>query len=192
MLIFYKKRFTINKCGDSKMYDIVKIIENVKTIYESNNHIRVLKDFERVLDELDLYVFENWAEGELVSGPNVSRHTVECSFMWPRDKMPNPQAGRRLLDYNCKVTYQKDFLVQPRKIESTDDYRPGTKKGKLDQLPIWIVNIAMPKSLMYDMYKGYLRNVDQYMLDQIDQTTTQPDIIPETENEIGGADEPTA
>lgn len=174
------------------MYDIVKIIENVKTIYESNNHIRVLKDFERVLDELDLYVFENWAEGELVSGPNVSRHTVECSFMWPKDKMPNPQAGRRLLDYNCKVTYQKDFLVQPRKIESTDDYRPGTKKGKLDQLPIWIVNIAMPKSLMYDMYKGYLRNVDQYMLDQIDQTTTQPDIIPETENEIGGTDEPTA
>jgi hypothetical protein len=48
---------------------------------------------------------------------------------------------------------------------------------------------------MFDMYKGYLRNVDQYMLDQLDQTVTQPDIIPETENEIqglGGTDEPTA
>jgi hypothetical protein len=167
------------------MYDVVKIIENVKTIYESNTHIRVLKDFERVLDELDLYVFENWSEGELISGPNVSRHTVECSFMWPREKMPNPQAGRRLLDYNCKVSYKKDYLLQPRKIESTDDYRPGTKKGKLDQLPIWVVNISMPKSLMFDMYKGYLRNVDEYMLDRLDQTTTQPDIIPETENEVG-------
>jgi hypothetical protein len=155
--------------------------------------MRVLKDFERVIDELDLYVFENWSEGELISGPNVSRHTVECAFMWPRESMPNPQAGRRLLDYNCKVSYKKDFLMQPRKIESTDDYRPGTKKGKLDQLPIWIVNITMPKQLMFDMYKGYLRNVDEYTLASLQDTTTQPDIAPEAETDVdmGVRDEPT-
>ena len=175
------------------MYDVVKIIENVKTIYESNNHIRVLKDFERVLDELDLYVFENWSEGELVSGPNVSRHTVECSFMWPRESMPNPQAGRRLLDYNCKVTYKKDYLVQPRKIESTDDYRPGTKKGKIDQHPIWIVSISMPKQLMFDMYKGYMREVDEYVMAGLEQTDTQPDIIPDADADadIGVGNEST-
>ena len=176
------------------MYDIVQVIENVKTIYESNTHMRVLKDFERVLDELDLYVFENWKKGELISGPNVSRHAVECSFMWPRDEMPNPQAGRRLLDYDCKVTFKKDFLAQPRKIESPDDYRPGTKKGKIDQLPIWIVNISMPKQLMFDMYKGYLRNVDEYMLGQLETTNTQPDVVPnaDLDTEIGATDEPTA
>ena len=27
----------------------------------------VLKDFERVLDELDLYVYKNWEDGELAS-----------------------------------------------------------------------------------------------------------------------------
>lgn len=177
------------------MYDIVKIIENVKTIYESNTHMRVLKDFERVLDELDLYVFENWSEGELILGPKVSRHTVECAFMWPRDKMPNPQAGRRLLDYDCKVSYKKDFLTQPRKIESPDDYRPGTKKGKLDQLPIWIVNIKMPKQLMFDMYKGYMREVDEYTLAALNDTNIQPDIVPEADTDIdtdtGFTDEPT-
>ena len=175
------------------MYDIVKIIENVKTIYESNTHMRVLKDFERVLDELDLYVFENWKQGELISGPNVSRHTVECSFMWPRESMPNPQAGRRLLDYGCKVSYKKDYLSQPRKIESPDDYRPGTKKGKIDQLPIWIVNVSMPKQLMFDMYKGYMREVDEYMMAQLQDTQTQPDIVPETETDVdaGVTDEPT-
>ena len=177
------------------MYDIVKIIENVKTIYESNTHMRVLKDFERVLDELDLYVFEKWSEGELILGPKVSRHTVECAFMWPRDKMPNPQAGRRLLDYDCKVSYKKDFLTQPRKIESPDDYRPGTKKGKLDQLPIWIVNIKMPKQLMFDMYKGYMREVDEYTLAALNDTNTQPDIVPEADTDIdtdtGFTDEPT-
>lgn len=171
------------------MYDIVKIIENVKTIYESNNHLRILKDFERVLDELDLYVFENWTKGELVEGPIVDRHTVTCSFMWPKAEMPNPRAGERLLEYNCKVSYAKDFMVQPRKIKSPDDYRPGTKKGKLDRHPIWIVKISMPKSLMFDMYKGYLRSIDEDLYGDMEQAVTQPNINPEAGSDMESADD---
>jgi hypothetical protein len=174
------------------MYDIVKIIENVKTIYESNNHIRVLKDYERVLDELDLYLFDNWADGELVEGPIVNRHTVECKWMWPMEKMPNPRGGKRLLDYDCKVTYKKDELIQPRKIQDPDDYRPGTKKGKLDRHPIWIVSVTMPKSLMFDMYKGYLRNIDQSILDNMEQPVTTPEVAPEPVTDLGDLNEPQA
>jgi len=90
------------------MLDIIKIIKNTKEIYGTNNTLGILKDFERVLDELDLYVYENWEDGELASGPNVNRYTVECTFMWPLDKMPNPDGGKRLLDYDCKVRYKKD------------------------------------------------------------------------------------
>ena len=68
------------------MLDVIKVIENVKGIYESNNTLRVLKDFERVLDELDLYVFENWTKGELVEGPIVDRHTVTCSYGWSQSR----------------------------------------------------------------------------------------------------------
>ena len=177
------------------MYDVIKVIENVKTIYESNDNLRVLKDFERVLDELDMYVFDNWQDGELVEGPLVNRHTVECKFMWPLKEMPDPQAGKRLLDYGCKVTYQKDQLLQPREIKDPDDYRPGTKKGKIDRHPIWIVSVSMPKSLMFDMYKGYLRNVDEQVLASVEQTMTQPDIIPDANNDLdalGDLNEPTA
>lgn len=158
------------------MYDVVQVIENIKGIYESNNTLRVLKDFERVMDELDMYVFENWGDGELVEGPIVNRHTVSCSFMWPRNKMPNPKAGERLLDYNCKVSYKKDFLMQPRKIKTPDDYRPGTKKGKIDRHPIWIVNVEMPKSLLFDMYKGYLRSIDEQLYGDEDNISTQPEV----------------
>ena len=75
--------------------------------------------------------------------------------MWPRTEMPDPTGGKRLLDYDCKVSYQKSHLVVPRKIESPDDIRPGTKKGKLDRKPIWIVQIQMPKKLIADIYTGY-------------------------------------
>ena len=171
------------------------IIKNVESIYESNTAFQVLKDFERVLDELDLYVYTNWKNGEIAEGPQIDRHWVTCSFFWPENEMPDPMGGKRLLDYDCKVRYKKSHLIEPRKIESPDDYRPGTKKGKLDQLPIWIVNITMPKQLMFDMYKGYMREVDEYTLAALNDTTTQPDIVPEADTDVdtdtGFTDEPT-
>ena len=137
------------------MKDILDVIKNIQSIYESDMAFTVLKDFERVLDDLDIYVYENWADGELVSGPNISRHWVTCSFMWDRDKMPDPSGGKRLLDYDCRVTYKKDLIIKPRKIRKPDDIRPGTKKGKLDTHPRWVVEIMMPKKLIADIYGGY-------------------------------------
>ena len=32
---------------------------------------------------------------------------------------------------------------------------PGTKKGKLDQMPVWIVQIRMLKELIRTIYSGY-------------------------------------
>ena len=97
------------------MYDSLDIIKNIETIYDSNNSFNVLKDFERVLDHLDLYVYENWSEGELAEGPKIDRHWVTCSFMWPVDQMPDPMGGKRLLDYDCKVSYKKDEISITRR-----------------------------------------------------------------------------
>ena len=85
------------------MEDIYDIVKNIEGIYDSNTSFQVLKDFERVLDELDLYVYDNWENGELAAGPKIDRHWVTCSFMWPRSQMPDPMGGKRLLDYDCKV-----------------------------------------------------------------------------------------
>ena len=136
------------------MQDIYDLVKNIEGIYESNTAFQVLKDFERVLDELDIYVYQNWEEGELASGPDIERHWVTCRFMWPKGKMPDPMGGKRLLDYDCKVKYIKSNLVVPRKIRKPDDIRPGTKKGKLDKKPIWIVEIKMPRTIMQDIYRG--------------------------------------
>jgi hypothetical protein len=136
--------------------DVLDIIKNIQTLYENNSSLAVLKDFERVLDELDLYVYKNWEDGELAYGPKVDRHWITVGFMWPKDKMPDPDGGKRLVDLGCKVKYQKSHLIDPRPIKSPDDIRPGTKKGKLDRHPIWIVEMQMPKKLAFDMYKGYM------------------------------------
>ena len=153
------------------MQDSLDIIKNIESIYNSNTSFKILKDFERVIDHLDLYVYENWKDGEIAEGPKIGRHWVTCSFFWPQDKMPDPMGGKRLLDYDCKVSYKKTHLIVPRKIESPDDVRPGTKKGKLDRKPIWIVEIKMTKKLMADIYTGNM--------DIMDNTSDMPASTPE-------------
>jgi hypothetical protein len=147
------------------MQDTVDIVQNIERVYDSNTAFQVLKDFERVIDELDVYVYDNWEDGELASGPEISRHFVTCTFMWPRNKMPDPMGGKRLLDYDCKVGYLKDYIIKPRKIRTPDDIRPGSKKGKLDKEPIWLVQIKMPKKLIADIYGGSMK---------MEELTTEP------------------
>ena len=136
------------------MNDILDIIKNVQSLYSVGPTLGILKDFERVVDELDVYVFKNWGDGELLSGPVDSRHFVTCSFMWPADKMPDPIGGKRLTDKGCKVTFKKDELLKPRKIKGPEDYRPGTTKGKIDAHDIWVVEIRMPKQLIGNIKHG--------------------------------------
>jgi len=136
------------------MHDVLDIIRNVQSLYAVGPTLSILKDFERVVDELDVYVFKNWEDGELLSGPVDSRHFVTCSFMWPADKMPDPAGGQRLLDRGCKVFYKKDELLKPRQIKGPEDYRPGTTKGKIDSHDIWVVEIRMPKELIGNFKHG--------------------------------------
>jgi hypothetical protein len=145
------------------MRDILDVIKNVESIYSTNSSLSTLKDFERVLDEMNMYVYKNWADGELASGPRVDRHWVSASFMWPREKMPDPMAAKRLLDYGCQVRYEKTHLLEPRPIKDPDDFRPGTRKGKLEHKPVWLVEITMPKKLVEDIYNGYMSKMKESM-----------------------------
>jgi hypothetical protein len=145
------------------MLDILDIIKNVNTVYTTNSSLSVLKDFERVLDEMDMYVYKNWEDGELVLGPDVQRHWITASFMWPKDKMPDPMGAKRLLDYGCKVVFKESHFIKPRKVKKPDDLRPGTKKGKLDRHPIWVVEITMPKKLVDDIFNGYMSKMRENM-----------------------------
>ena len=141
--------------------DYWQVAENIRDIYLSEGSLLTLLDFERVLDELDLYAFKNWAIGELVSGPDIGKYRVTCIFMWPEKLMPDPRGARRLLPFDCDVKYKKTTMKVPVKIENPDDYRPGTHKARLADKKIWLVEITMPKSLMSDIRTGSVELEDQ-------------------------------
>src|SRR6056300_1064860 len=118
------------------MIDTLDVIRNIKQIYASDNVINSLVNMEKVMDDVNLYAYQNWKLGEIVDGPHHTKYDSTITLMWDLDNMPDPEGGQRLLNLGAKVEYKKDIKLVPRKIKSYADYRPGTKKAKLDEVPV--------------------------------------------------------
>ena len=63
--------------------------------------------------------------------------------------------------FDCVVRYKKTQMKVPIKIEDPSDYRPGTKKARIAEKPVWLVEISMPKALMSDIRTGSVELEDQ-------------------------------
>ena len=176
-----------NKPFDTELFknhaDYWQVAENIKNLYLSEGSLLTLLDFERVLDELDVYAFKNWDIGELVQGPTISKYKVTCVFLWPEKLMPDPRGARRLLPFDCDVKYKKTNMKIPIKIEDPSDYRPGTKIARIIEKKIWLVEITMPKTLLSDIRTGSaelenqeidLKELDDAYKEDLDKKQLQP------------------
>ena len=173
----------------SKDTDYWSIADTIKDIYMSDGALTTLLDYEGVLDEVDLYAFKNWILGELVEGPEVTRYTVACTFLWPEHLMPDPRGARRLLPFDCKIKFKKSTMKVPRKIKDEDDFRPGIKKAILDDVPIWLVEITMPKDLIADIRSGSIELEGQEIdLEDLDlgyeEDLDQAEVMDDDEEEV--------
>lgn len=164
--------------------DYWQVADNIRNIYMSEGSLATLLDFERVLDEVDIYAFRNWAIGELVDGPDIGRYKISVTFMWPEKRMPDPRGGKRLLPFDCEIEYKRETIKIPIRIDDPSDYRPGTKKAKIMEQPVWLVTITMPKSLIQDVKTGSvemegeeidLADLDDAYEQDLDQEANQND-----------------
>jgi len=151
-MLYYNKKLVvkIRVAKYSTMIDTLDILRNIKKIYASDNVINQLVGMEKVMDDVNIYAYHNWSKGELVEGPNQSKYETSATFMWEQNEMPDPEGGMRLSNLGANVEYKKDIKLVPRKIKSYDDYRPGTRKAKIDEIPVWLVRISIPKTVIED------------------------------------------
>jgi len=170
--------------------NIKDLLKNTQDIFMTDSAVNTLLDFERVLDELDMYAFKNWKKGELVEGPVYEKYFVKCTFMWPYKKMPDPRGGKRLSGYECEVVYKEDYFLHPAKVEKPEDFKPGTKVPRMIKTPVWLVEITMPKKLMKDIQQGALElesgTIDIEDIDQAYETGADNEAVDQTD-EINAA-----
>jgi hypothetical protein len=141
--------------------DFVSIVDTIKGVYMSDGSMSTLLDYERVLDEADVYAFKNWIAGELVQGPEIGRYSCKCIFMWPYKMMPDPRGALRLTNIGCKVVYGKGEIKVPVEVEAYDDFVQGTRYPKMKERKVWFVQITIPFELMDDIKEGSIDLADQ-------------------------------
>jgi hypothetical protein len=166
--------------------NIRDLLDNTKEIFMTDSAVSTLLDFERVCDELDLYAFAHWKQGELVEGPIYEKYFVKCTFMWPYKKMPDPKGAARLGEYDCDITYTQDFFEHPKQVKDPDDFKAGTKVPKMIKSPVWLVEIVMPKKLMSDIQQGALElesgTVDMEDINRAYETGADNDAVNQEDN----------
>lgn len=113
---------------------------DIEKIQDSPHLLDILIQMEDVLDSMDVYVFENWLDGEVVEGPIIRRYWLDFTLKYPYDKMPDPKAALRLLKHDVRVDFEE------AREASEDPQKPVDEES--DEGKIWLVKISMPRRLV--------------------------------------------
>jgi hypothetical protein len=135
------------------MIDINEIAATISGVKKNRNTLDLLLEFEGILDELNIYAYENWIKGEVIRGPIISKYWVEVFIMYPEKYMPNPDAAARLIKHGCHVFFNKDTLTDNVKIKRVDDVvvaSDGRRVPKTKKMTVYVVKIVMPRHLLTD------------------------------------------
>lgn len=124
---------------------------DLEKIDDSRHLLDTLIQMENVLDSLDVYVYKNWFDGQVVEGPIVRRYWATMSLLYPYDKMPDPRAALRLLKHGVQVEFD-------RMQRAPDAPNPGDKpKHKPEE---WLVRLSFPRRLLDQNEEADLEEYD--------------------------------
>jgi hypothetical protein len=125
--------------------DLDSIKQTLVNISKGNDVLSTLLEFERTLDNAEIFAYKNWILGELVEGPTIGRYWYKVVFMYPYAMMPDPNGGLRLTKLGAKVNFKKGVFKKPVKVNGPEDWRdPETKRAKMAEHEIWLVTIELP------------------------------------------------
>jgi len=149
--------------------------DQIKKVSETNTLLDMLLEFEKTLDNMDLYAYKNWDEGEILAGPDLGRHYITVKLMYTAKEMPDPAGAKRLLARDCLVKFNKDTLISPIKVrnfedlvvEAGDDGAPRYRaKTKSEQ--VWVVEIKMPRRYVDEFDDNVVEVEDNSYIDMAD------------------------
>lgn len=146
--------------------------DQIKKISETNTLLDMLLEFEKTLDNIDLYAYENWSKGEVVEGPILDRHYVNIKLLYKESDMPDPEGAKRLFARDCLVKYTKDELITPVRVQTFDDVTTDMRsdgsvryKAKSKTEPVWIVEIKMPRRYVDEFNSEVIQSEDNSYVD---------------------------
>ena len=139
----------VNLINNRNEVDMTTDLDSIKrtlvNISKGNSLLDTLIEFERTLDNAEVFAYKNWILGELVEGPIIDRYWYKTVWMYPYAMMPDPDAGLRLTKLGAHVSFKKGVFKKPAKVRGPEDWAdPESKRAKLIDHEIWLVTIELP------------------------------------------------
>lgn len=125
-------------------------LNNLIKLNQNEKLVDILIDIERLMDNFNVYVYENWIKGELIGGPYLRRHWVKMMLKYRASECPDPRGALILQKHGFKVKVGFDFEQVPIKVKSPEDYQPGTHKPKMERIKIIIIELSVPRHYLDD------------------------------------------
>lgn len=137
----------------------------ITRLYKNQNLLDIAIQIEDFMENLDIYVFANWIDGEIVDGPNIERYWVEMTMLYDINKMPDPEGGARMIKHGAEVRYKKAFrkeeVVPVRDVSQV--HSGPSNKPQFETKEIWLVTVRIPRRFIEELDDDDLELYDQLM-----------------------------
>lgn len=142
----------------------------INDIYKNENYLDVLMNIDDFFDILNVYVFPNWFDAEVIE-VKFLRHFTNIILKTPRDKKPDIKGSVLLSKYDCLVKYKESYEYLPKEYKTEKDIKYNTRTGKyepiMEKKDIWLIDILIPNK--------HIINDNVYDLDAIQKKLDDKD-----------------
>lgn len=179
--------------------DLDSIKKSLVAISRGDTLLDTLLEFERTLDNAEVFAYRNWLAGEIVEGPTVGKYWYHIVLMYPLKMMPDPDGGLRLTKLGAKVSFKKGNFKRPTKVKGPEDWvDPSTKRAKMIDSEVWLVTIDMPLKYINrgmeqtdDIIQKDIERTEAALSDAYSQGDSDENVVPEdmAQSEMGQDDD---
>lgn len=124
-------------------------------LQESPNLLDTLIQMEDIMDSMDIYVFKNWLDGEIIEGPVVRRYWLDMTLYYPFDTkkpdngMPDPKGALRLIKHDIRIDYERAQEADDDFDEN--DFNEDASQSEEKNTSDWLVRVSIPRRLVVQM-----------------------------------------
>lgn len=164
----------------------------IQELYKNDDFFEILINIDDFFDILNLYVFPNWLEAEVVD-VDFLKYFTSITLKTPYEKMPHPKGAQLLLKYDCQVKYRETYEYVPRDVKVLSDTyldkRTGERKPKAEKKKVWIIDLLIPNRYLINDNVFDLEGVQNKIKDDKnadENMTGQTDDAIDINSNIGG------
>lgn len=119
----------------------------IQELYKDNNYLDTLINIDDFFDILNLYVYPNWLDMEVVD-VKFMKYFTSLQLKSPYNKMPHPKGAVLLTKFDCQVKYKETYEYVVKEVNGIDDTyvdkKTGDRRPKVEKKKCWIIDLLIP------------------------------------------------